>query len=437
MAKPSPKVERASRPEWLVQFGRRLRQARGYAGITQEQLAGGDCNKSFISLLESGRSYPSVETVAALARRAGASVASLLLDSEALRWETAYNLLHLAWQVDPVERGAEALRLAEMAEAVLPGLPAELSARAMLVRARVAVMTDRLDEGIELADRAAVVARRHQLSGALGRALVLRGVAAERRGDYRGAVVVLGKALEIMRQARSAHTEDEVWACLSLGAAWGRTGHLARARRSYRRALELATRLKLPRMRGRALTGLALVEWALRHLDQAVDLLEQAYDAFEQIEDLAEMGRVLNNLGLLRREQGLYAEALAVLQRALRLRDRQPDARSRSATLDEIAQVHLAMSRWSEAARFARRAVKDARASGDRSRLAAAQVTLARALRAQGRWREAVDLLRAAVPALSQLGMHAQAVSASTELDLLLTSLRAASLEEPKERQGA
>jgi transcriptional regulator with XRE-family HTH domain len=100
----------------LLQFGRRLRQARGYAGVTQEQLAGRDCNKSFISLLESGRSYPSVETVTALARRAGTSVASLLLDPEALRWETAYNLLHLAWQMDPAERGAEALRLAEMAE---------------------------------------------------------------------------------------------------------------------------------------------------------------------------------------------------------------------------------------------------------------------------------------------------------------------------------
>ncbi|MDR7543662.1 MAG: tetratricopeptide repeat protein [Armatimonadota bacterium] len=437
MAKPSPKVERASRPEWLVQFGRRLRQARGYAGITQEQLAGGDCNKSFISLLESGRSYPSVETVAALARRAGTSVASLLLDPEALRWETAYNLLHLAWHLDPVERGAEALRLAEMAEAVVPGHPAELSARAILVRARIAVMTDRLVEGAQLADQAAAVARRHQLPGALGRALVLRGIAAERRGEYRVAVTVLGKALEIMRQARSAHTEDEVWACLSLGAAWGRTGQLARARRSYRRALELATRLGLQRMRGRALTGLALAEWASRRPDQAVDLLEQAYDAFEQIEDLAEMSRVLNNLGLLRREQGLYAEALAVLQRALRLRDRQPDVRGRSATLDEIAQVYLAMSRWNEAARIARRALKDASASGDQSRQAAAQVTLARALRAQGRWQEAVELLQVAVPTLSRLGMHAQAVSASTELNLLLTSLRAGPVEEHEAHKGA
>ena len=61
-------------------------------------------------------------------------------------------------------------------------------------------------------------------------------------------------------------------------------------------------RLDMPKLHGRALTGLGLIEWAAGRLDQAVDLLSRAYEVFEQAEDLAEMGRVLTNLGRIRRE---------------------------------------------------------------------------------------------------------------------------------------
>jgi tetratricopeptide (TPR) repeat protein len=427
MAKPSLAAVSSissSRPDWLVKFGSRLKAARGRAGLTQEALAAPDLGKSFVSLLESGNSYPSVETTVALSRRARVSVASLLFDTAELRLETAFNLIQLAWDMDPISQGAEAVRFSETAEAMLPDMPAELRVRTTLTRARAAMAANRLDEAARLAQDAAGRARRNQLESALGLALCVKGIVEERRGAFQRAVVTLEHAIDLMRRAKSIRTEEGVWALLSLGAARLRMNEVNRAQRAYRRAQYFAERLEMPTLHGRALTGLGLIEWAAGRLDQAVDLLSRAYEVFEQAEDLAEIGRVLTNLGRVRREQGLYAEALAVLQKALRIRERQADLRGCSATRDEIAAVLLTMGRPDEAASVAHQAIKDARTSGDQARRAVAQVTMARILRDQKQRRRAVTLLRDAVAGFDRLGMTKESASASEELRSLVADLK-------------
>src|SRR3972149_11915088 len=76
------------RARWIVAFGQRLERARGRMGLTQAELAGADLSKSFVSLLETARSYPSVETLLLLGRRAGTSAAGLLMDAGAPRRDT-------------------------------------------------------------------------------------------------------------------------------------------------------------------------------------------------------------------------------------------------------------------------------------------------------------------------------------------------------------
>lgn len=416
-----------------MQFGWQLKIARGRAGLTQQTLATPDLTKSFISLLEGGRSYPSVETVIALARRLHASVASLLLDPADLRVETALNLLHLAWAMDPVSRGKSVIQLTATAEGLLPDMPADLRVRVALIRARVAMAASRMDEAARWTDEAAAIARRQRLSSALGRALAIKGILEERRGAFQAAVPVLERAIEILRKTKSIRSEEGVWALLSLGVARARTGEVGHARRAYRRALELATRLRLSMLCGRALTGLGMMEWARQRLDLAVDFLDRAYHVFEQLEDLAEMSRVLTNLGRIRLQQGLYREALAVLEKALRLREHQADIRGRSATRDEIARVLLAMGRYGDAGRSARRAIKDARAAQDEAREAVAHATLARILVAQKRRRKAAGVLGDAVAKFKRLGMTQETASGLAELAALLDAggQKAAAGDEP------
>jgi tetratricopeptide (TPR) repeat protein len=375
-----------------------------------------DLGKSFVSLLESGHSYPSVETVVALSKRTRVSVASLLFESAELRLETAFNLLQLAWDMDPVSHGAEAARLSSASEALLPDMPAEMRVRATLIRARAAMAANSMNEAAKLTQDAAARARRGELASALGMALCLKGIVEERRGDFKRAVVTLAQAIEVMRRAKSIRTEEGVWALLSLGAARLRMNQGRRAQRAYRRALYFTDRLDMPRLQGRALTGLGLIEWNGGRLDQAVSLLSRAYEVFEQAEDLAEMGRVLTNLGRIRREQALHAEALAVLEKALRIRERQSDVRGCSATRDEIAAVLLAMGRLDEAATAARQAIKDAKTARDQARGAVAKVTMARVLRAKNQRSRAETLLRETIATFGRLGMSKEAELASREL---------------------
>ncbi len=398
--------------------------ARGHAGLTQLALAAPDLSKSFISLLESARSYPSVETVISLARRVNNSVGSLLMDPPELRLETALNLLHLAAQMDLATRGPEAVQLVATAEALLPDMPAELRVRASLLRARAAIARNQLEEATRWADEAVTKARRHRLEGRLGMALAIRGEVEVARHTYKAALPLLEEATSTMHRAKAGRTEENVRALISLGTTRAQLGEMNGARRAYLRALELATRLMIPLSRGKALMGLGLVEWTRRHFDAAVGCLNRAHEAFAQAEELNEMSRALTNLGLVRREQGRNDDALSALDRALRVKERLGDASGRSATLGEIGEVLLALGRRAEAARAARRAIKEAQAGKDRMREAAAQVTLGRVLRAQGRRREAITLLRGAVATFKRLGLDSRAATASHELARMLAGAK-------------
>lgn len=420
MTKPASPQPTPARPDWLLQFGRRLLLARGRAGLTQQALGSPDLSKSFISLLESGRSHPSVETVIALARRVNSSVGALLLAPEHLRLETALNLLHLAGQMDLATSGADAVKLIDAAVALLPDMPSEMRARAGLLRGRTAASADQLDEAIRSAEEVETLAKRHRLATLHGMALALRGEIEVRRRAFKAALPILEEATTLLQRAKAARTEENVRALISLGATRTHLGQVERAQRAYRRALELATRLQMHALRGKALVGLGLVAWTRRQLDAAADFLTQAHDAFALVEDLTERGRVLSNLGLVRREQGRLEDALAALDQALRVQERLDAARDRTATLDEIALVYLALERHADASRAARRAIREAQAASDQAREASCQVTLARVLRAQGRRGEAIEILRGAVSTLTRLGLAHRATTAAGELGLLL-----------------
>ncbi len=420
MTQPSPAGPKLARPDWLVGIGKRLKLARGRAGLTQQGLAAPDLSKSFISLLESARSYPSVETMMALARRLNSSVASLLMASPDLRLETALNLLHLAADMDLAARGAEAMRYIDAAESVLPDMPVELRVRAALLRARTAIAGNQLHDAAQWAERAISMARRHHLTNRLGMAVALRGEVEVRQRTYVAAAPLLEQATSLMRRARAGRTEENVRALISLGTTYLQLRRLDAARRIYKRAHQLALRLGLDALSGKALSGLGLVEWLRRRFESAAEYLTEARDVFERLEDLGEMSRVLTNLAVVRREQGRYQEALRALEQTLRIKERLNDGGGRSAALDETAQVLLAMGRISEAARAARRAIREAQASSDRLREADAQVTLGRILRARGLDRDGIAMLRGAVENFKRLGLTDRAAALLAELDAAL-----------------
>lgn len=266
---------------WLAGFGRRLLRARTRAGLTQQALGAPDLSKSFVSLLEAGRSHPSVETAIALASRVKGSVGMLLLEPEDLRMETAFNLLHIAAQVEPGASAAEATRLVETAELLLPQTPGEIQALSHLARARIALAAGDLQEAERRAGEAASVARHHEAGGLLGVALAAGGEALLQRQDYTAAVCVLEEATATLQRAKAIRTEEGVEALVLLGRAAHSVGRLDAARKAYRRAVELSARLRAPVLRAQALAEQASVETAAGRTTVAGSLLEQAADALK------------------------------------------------------------------------------------------------------------------------------------------------------------
>lgn len=55
----------------LKRIGSRIRQRRKELGITQEELAGSEYTKSFISQVEKGQTWPSLPALAYIAQRLG------------------------------------------------------------------------------------------------------------------------------------------------------------------------------------------------------------------------------------------------------------------------------------------------------------------------------------------------------------------------------
>ncbi|MDR7556195.1 MAG: tetratricopeptide repeat protein [Armatimonadota bacterium] len=393
--------------------------ARNRAGLTQQALGAPDLSKSFISLLESGRSYPSVETVIALARRMHTSVGSLLFDPADLRQEIALSLLHLASALDPRTAGDDALRLLAATEGVLVPLPPALHAQVLLHRARVLLARGQVEDARRLLTEAAALAARHRLEGPASQALALQGMAALCQEDVDAARPLLEQAVDAMRRSKTARTEEHVRALIALGSVHVRSGHPERGQRAYRRALDLATRLRAPRLRGYALWGLGVAACVRRHPEQAAAWLEQAVQSLQQDGSPEDLCGALTALGVARCLQGRYGDALAVLQRALRLQEQyQADPVHRSEAWSRLAQVLLAIDRRGDAARAARRALRDAQAAGARAAEAQAQVTLARVLYAQGRRTEAVEALRDAQTALKRTGHAQQAATAAALLAL-------------------
>jgi len=104
-----------------ARFGRRVRDLRVGAGLTQAQLAGADFSKGFISLVETGRTRASLRAAQIFARRLGVPLADLLEDGE--RGDVAARLRGLVARARRVE---SALADAERLRAELAGVRAEL-----------------------------------------------------------------------------------------------------------------------------------------------------------------------------------------------------------------------------------------------------------------------------------------------------------------------
>jgi tetratricopeptide (TPR) repeat protein/DNA-binding XRE family transcriptional regulator len=398
-------------------LGERIRELRQNRGLTQEQLAGREFTKSFISLVERGVSKPSVETLAIVARRLGASVDALLGSEGHLPDSGAANLLALSAQAMRERRLDLAHGLLGSARFLAETYGLEEPLREVLLqevelaleRRDYELTVQKITEGLRQCEAAHDRWRR-------GRALVLLGRLQLVRRELHEAVKTFEQALGALRQAKASRDPARSEALIFLGTALAYLGKHDLAMKHYAGAAEAQATRRDPLLRGRAMWGLGLACRRMGDLDRAAECLSQAKEAFETIEELPDLAGVLHNIGQLLYERRRYSEALRHLAHALRVTERLNLTITRAATLTEMARVHLATGNLEDADALATRAIEAAKDAPDAMEGAEAKTVLATAYAKDGRSERAKELMAEALATFRAHGAHARIAQTARDL---------------------
>lgn len=413
-----PESKTPKAPPWLKRLGNRIRQVRRIRGLTQTELAHPNLTKSFISLLESGRTYPSVSTLVALASRLETSLALLLLDDPLLSRETALDLLHLArGAAEPSPQAVETLlAAAETLAAQVEDLRAEI----MLTRGDIAVAQGKPTEAVKAFSDALGWIKKHKLRAYEPRAHTRLALVALRRNDFEGARERLEGALVQFRSTHTLRSVDGCDAMLAHGNVLSHFGKPSRALRVLQEVARVAERQDLPGIRGRAYVAMARLHLQAGRRDDAADALRHARAALEIAEDSAGLSWTLRTLAELLQAVGNFEEAHAALQHALRIHEQRGETRHRAATLGELARVQARLGKTDEALAAARAAQEALRTHPDAQQRGRVLVTMARIARTQRRWKQATEQFQEAISIFKKGKHSAELAEAARELGMLL-----------------
>lgn len=405
-------------PPWLKRLGSRIRQVRRIRGLTQTDVAKPNLTKSFISLLESGRTYPSVSTLVALADRLETSLALLLLETSELPRETALTLLALARSLgEPAP--AEAERLLAAAEVLAHDVD-DLQADLLLTRGDIAHSQGRSRDADRLYNETLAWAQKRKLRAYEARALAKQGGLAILRGEAAGARALFEEAIPLFRATRTLRSVEGCEAMLAYAQILGTLGRTARMVRILEEVSQVARRQDLPLVLGKAQISLARTHLAAAQPAPAREALQASRSALEAAGDTLETAQWMRMLGLLFVETNALGEAHTILQAALRMQERLGDVRYRAATLNDLARVLVQQGRAADAQAQAREAFDLAEDQHQPTQKAQILVTMAMIARQQRRWRQAIDQLKEAVELFKKAKLTTEVASTARELGMLL-----------------
>ena len=388
----SPRASEKDR-ELAHRIGRRIREARHRAGLTQQQLAGDRYTKAYVSALETGIARPSMVALNHIAERLNLP-ASHFIDEA-----------HPAWtrlEVDMQLAAGQWQAAADGYRSLLEDSPDEAS-RADLLRGLAEALA-RLDQGRETIAAASEAARLYGLAGrsadaALARYWLAYGLyQSDNEPDARSLLTAL---LEQVRGGLDVEPDFEMRLLTSLAAVESRAGNAPRALAYLEEARGLAADLD-DRRRAAFLFNLAVsyrevgdFEAAIRSGTQGMALYRAAGAVFESARIENDLALAYLATGHIERARDLASDARVQIQST-------GDERWMAAVADTEAQIALASGDTAGALRLAADARGYAARSGNELASLAAMLTEGRAMRMDGQV-EAAEERFAEAAALARL----------------------------------
>jgi tetratricopeptide (TPR) repeat protein len=320
-------------------LGRRIRNARVAAGLTQTEVAGADASTAYVSRIESGHRRPDLALLEKLASRLGTTVDELLVGITRdryteLRLELDYAELELA-----SGNGPEALARAEAILAALPdaGLT-DLDRPARAARAFALEAVGDVDGAITAFEEF-TAAPPYDLPW-------LRGLIALSRcyrdaGDFGVAIDVGERAAVTIEEAGLSGLNEALQLTLTVAAAYFERGDTAHAVRLCKQTITQAEKLESATARGSAYWNASVMASRQGSVSEALTMARKAVELFEQDSDTRNLARLRTELAnmQLRLDPPEAAEAKQTLEQAARELDW-----SSASTLDK-ADNQLALAR--------------------------------------------------------------------------------------------
>jgi tetratricopeptide (TPR) repeat protein len=288
-----------------VAVGRRLRDAREAAGLTQRDLSFEGCTAAYVSRIEAGARVPSLQIVHEFAKRLGVTPEYLAtgrppaedLSSELLEAEVA---LRLGDEERATELYENALGDADS--------PAAL-ARARLGLGRLALRRGDLPQGIALLEQA--LESGELASGDASAAANALGRSYVSVSRFDEAFALFGRFLDAAR-SRQDHF-DQIRFALLLANTYIDHGDYARAHSTLGEVLELARHSGDPMLRSGLYWSQSRVCLSQGDPDQAADYAQMALAVLRASEQSLEAARVLHLIAFIENDRGNPEAALELV----------------------------------------------------------------------------------------------------------------------------
>jgi tetratricopeptide (TPR) repeat protein len=327
--------------------GRRLREARERAGLSQRQLSFEGCSPAYISRIEAGERIPSLQLLREMGRRLGVSE---------------------DWLATGLDRDL-------------------LAEDRTLLDAEIALRFNELDSAEELYRKALESA---STNTERARSLAGLGQIAFERGDPRRAVQQLEQALQVSGEEAA----DQPSLADTLGRSYAMLDDLEPAIRLFRQSLERANRRKNSPEAVRFGVLLANAYIDNNEFDRAREVLEQTVDKAENARDPVFRARIYWSLSRLHTLQGETADAARYARKALELLELTEHTTYAARAHQLLAHVELDRGNADEALGLLDRGLPLIVESANQADEALFQLERARALAQLGRSGEATSLAR-------------------------------------------
>jgi tetratricopeptide (TPR) repeat protein len=286
--------------------GRRLRQAREAAGLTQRELSFEGCTAAYVSRIEAGARVPSLQILREFGKRLGVSADYLATGSDHVG-DLSSDLLEaeVSLQLGDEQRAAE---LFEAARADADSAAA--LAGAQLGLGRLAIHRGEVSDGIALL-RAALDSGELAAGDAAAAADALgRGYVAQARFDE--AFALFGRSLDEAR-ARGDRFGELRFALL-LANTYVDSGDFGRAHQTLGQVLELAQKTADPTYRASAYWSQSRVHLARGEPDRAAEYAQLAIATLKASEQTLEAARALLLLAFIENDRGNPEAALELVE---------------------------------------------------------------------------------------------------------------------------